>query len=160
MECTEHRFLMLKSLCETRCCARADVLRAQIARKEIKNAFEDLIEDYSDTHTPDTRITAEGSHKTLESFQTTLLTVICGMKSYKGWTKPDELFPTSTFNKPLLSPTSQRKPGCFSSSKTLTLPGTINIYNMGWRLASRAICPATDSDNYEIFTNSPRETSK
>ncbi|GFV19655.1 hypothetical protein TNCV_478811 [Trichonephila clavipes] len=25
----------------------------------------------------------------------------------------------------------------------LTLPGTINIYNMGWRLASRAIWPAT-----------------
>ncbi|GFX60334.1 hypothetical protein TNCV_4740901 [Trichonephila clavipes] len=28
----------------------------------------------------------------------------------------------------------------------LTLPGTIIIYNMGWRLASRAICPATLSD--------------
>ncbi|GFW41327.1 retrovirus-related Pol polyprotein from transposon opus [Trichonephila clavipes] len=28
----------------------------------------------------------------------------------------------------------------------LTLPGTINIYDMGWRLASRAICPATLSD--------------
>ncbi|GFT73580.1 hypothetical protein TNCV_4021791 [Trichonephila clavipes] len=55
----------------------------------------------------------------------------------------DELFPTSTFNKPHLSPTSQRKPGCFTSS---TLPGTINIYHMGWRLASRAICPATDSN--------------
>ncbi|GFU23591.1 hypothetical protein TNCV_1343751 [Trichonephila clavipes] len=58
----------------------------------------------------------------------------------------DELFPTSTFNKPHLSPTSQRKPGCFTSSRTLTLPGTINIYNMGWRLAPRAICPATNSD--------------
>ncbi|GFT33011.1 hypothetical protein TNCV_149921 [Trichonephila clavipes] len=56
----------------------------------------------------------------------------------------DELFPTSNFNKLHLSPTSQRKPGCFSSSRTLTLPGTINIYDMGWRLASRAICPATD----------------
>ncbi|GFY16325.1 hypothetical protein TNCV_2349701 [Trichonephila clavipes] len=56
----------------------------------------------------------------------------------------DELFPTSTFNKPHLSPTSQRKPGCFSSSRTLTLPGTINIYDMGWSFASRAICPATD----------------
>ncbi|GFX68617.1 hypothetical protein TNCV_1800301 [Trichonephila clavipes] len=55
----------------------------------------------------------------------------------------DELFPTSTFNKPHLSPTSQRKPGCFTSSRTLTLPGTINIYNMGWRLVPRAICPAT-----------------
>ncbi|GFV70646.1 hypothetical protein TNCV_3842271 [Trichonephila clavipes] len=50
-----------------------------------------------------------------------------------------ELFPTSTFNKLHLSPTSQRKPGCFTSSRTLTLPGTINIYNMGWRLASRAM---------------------
>ncbi|GFW55938.1 hypothetical protein TNCV_4390791 [Trichonephila clavipes] len=58
----------------------------------------------------------------------------------------DELFPTSTFNKPHLSPTSQRKPGCFTSSRTLTLPGTMNIYDMGWRLASRAICPATLSD--------------
>ncbi|GFX52705.1 hypothetical protein TNCV_3980081 [Trichonephila clavipes] len=55
----------------------------------------------------------------------------------------DELFPTSTFNKLHLSPTSQRKPGCFTSSRTLTLPSTINIYDMGWRLASRAICPAT-----------------
>ncbi|GFX72003.1 hypothetical protein TNCV_3331071 [Trichonephila clavipes] len=53
----------------------------------------------------------------------------------------DELFPTSTFNKPHLSPTSQRKPGCFTSSRTL--PGTINIYDLGWRLASRAICPET-----------------
>ncbi|GFV33312.1 hypothetical protein TNCV_1498321 [Trichonephila clavipes] len=53
----------------------------------------------------------------------------------------DELFPTSTFNKPHLSPTSQRKPGCFPSSRTLTLPGTINIYDMGRRLAKRAICP-------------------
>ncbi|GFW62508.1 hypothetical protein TNCV_589351 [Trichonephila clavipes] len=59
----------------------------------------------------------------------------------------DELFPTSTFNKPHLSPTSQRKSGCFTSSRTLTLPGTINIYDMGWRLASRAIWPATDSDS-------------
>ncbi|GFW10233.1 hypothetical protein TNCV_1849501 [Trichonephila clavipes] len=55
-------------------------------------------------------------------------------------------FPTSTFNKPHLSPTPQRKPGCFTSSRTLTLPGTINIDNMGWRLASRALCPTTDSD--------------
>ncbi|GFX21471.1 uncharacterized protein TNCV_1398851 [Trichonephila clavipes] len=28
----------------------------------------------------------------------------------------------------------------------LSLPGTINIYNIGWRLASRAICPTTLSD--------------
>ncbi|GFW54647.1 hypothetical protein TNCV_5110211 [Trichonephila clavipes] len=45
------------------------------------------------------------------------------------------LFPTSTFNKPHLSPTSQRKPGCFTSSGKLTLPGAINFYDMGWRLA-------------------------
>ncbi|GFV80624.1 hypothetical protein TNCV_4617861 [Trichonephila clavipes] len=62
----------------------------------------------------------------------------------------DELFPTSTFNKPHLSPTSQRKPGCFTSSRTLTLPGAINFYNMGWRLAPRAICPATNSDKSKI----------
>ncbi|GFV05191.1 hypothetical protein TNCV_224041 [Trichonephila clavipes] len=42
------------------------------------------------------------------------------------------------------TPTSQRKPGCFPSSRTLTFPGTISLYDMGWRLASRAICPATD----------------
>ncbi|GFW72954.1 hypothetical protein TNCV_830771 [Trichonephila clavipes] len=41
-----------------------------------------------------------------------------------------ELFPTSTFNKPHLCPTSQRKPGCFTSSRTSTLPGAINFYNM------------------------------
>ncbi|GFX66488.1 hypothetical protein TNCV_1291691 [Trichonephila clavipes] len=29
----------------------------------------------------------------------------------------------------------------------LTLPGTINMYDMGWRLASRAMCPATLSDS-------------
>ncbi|GFT26550.1 hypothetical protein TNCV_3603961 [Trichonephila clavipes] len=46
-----------------------------------------------------------------------------------------ELFPTSTFNKPHLSHTSQRKPCCFTSSRTLTLPGAINCYDMGWRLA-------------------------
>ncbi|GFW10530.1 hypothetical protein TNCV_893251 [Trichonephila clavipes] len=55
----------------------------------------------------------------------------------------DELFPTSTFNKPHLSPTSQRKLGCFTSSRTLTLPGAINFYDMGWRLAQRVICSAT-----------------
>ncbi|GFU76556.1 hypothetical protein TNCV_1940441 [Trichonephila clavipes] len=55
----------------------------------------------------------------------------------------DKLFPTSTFNKPHLSPTSQRKPGCFTSSRTLTLPGAINIYDMGWRLALLTLCPAT-----------------
>ncbi|GFU42378.1 putative LOC100569746 [Trichonephila clavipes] len=35
----------------------------------------------------------------------------------------------------------------------LTLPGTINIYNMGWRLASRAICPATLSDDEPGYLN-------
>ncbi|GFX21474.1 uncharacterized protein TNCV_1398881 [Trichonephila clavipes] len=34
----------------------------------------------------------------------------------------DELFPTSTFNKPHLSPTSQRKPGCFTSSRNYAMP--------------------------------------
>ncbi|GFX20076.1 hypothetical protein TNCV_1436361 [Trichonephila clavipes] len=56
----------------------------------------------------------------------------------------DKLFRTSTFNKPHLFPTSQRKPGCSTSSRTLTLPGAINFYNMRWRLAPRAICPATN----------------
>ncbi|GFQ67223.1 dimer_Tnp_hAT domain-containing protein [Trichonephila clavata] len=72
---TEHIFLILKSLSETRWFARVDVLRAQAkSRNEIKNALEDLIED--NTQTPDTRVTAEGFRKTLESSQTTLLTVI------------------------------------------------------------------------------------
>ncbi|GFR29929.1 DUF4371 domain-containing protein [Trichonephila clavata] len=71
----EHRFLMLKSLSRTRWSARADVLRAQVtSRNEIKNALEDLIED--NTQIPDTRVIAEGFRKTLESFQTTLLTMI------------------------------------------------------------------------------------
>ncbi|GFW38021.1 uncharacterized protein TNCV_4632221 [Trichonephila clavipes] len=42
------------------------------SRNEIKNVLEDLIED--STQTLDTRVTAEGFRKTLESFQTTLLT--------------------------------------------------------------------------------------
>lgn len=72
---TEHRFLMLKSLSETRWSARADALKAQVtSRKEIKSALEDLIDDK--TQTPDTRVTAEGFLKTLGNFQTTLLTVI------------------------------------------------------------------------------------
>ncbi|GFV62618.1 hypothetical protein TNCV_2528431 [Trichonephila clavipes] len=29
----------------------------------------------------------------------------------------------------------------------LTLPGIISIYDMGWRLAPRAICPATVQEN-------------
>ncbi|GFR09928.1 dimer_Tnp_hAT domain-containing protein [Trichonephila clavata] len=66
---------MLKSLSEARWSARADVLRAQVtSRNEIKNALEDLIED--NTQTPGTRVTDEGFRKTLQSFQTTLLTVI------------------------------------------------------------------------------------
>ncbi|GFY17369.1 hypothetical protein TNCV_657821 [Trichonephila clavipes] len=40
---------------------------------EIKNTLEDLIKD--NTQTPDTRVTAEGFPKTLESVQTTLLTL-------------------------------------------------------------------------------------
>ncbi|GFR25367.1 DUF4371 domain-containing protein [Trichonephila clavata] len=52
---TEHRFLLLKSLSETRWSARADVLRAQVTRhNEIMNALEDLIED--NTQTPGTRV--------------------------------------------------------------------------------------------------------
>ncbi|GFW43864.1 dimer_Tnp_hAT domain-containing protein [Trichonephila clavipes] len=66
---------MLKQLRETRWSARTYVLRAQVtSRNEIKNTLEDLIED--NTQTPDTRITAEGFRKTIERFQTTLLTVI------------------------------------------------------------------------------------
>ncbi|GFR22166.1 dimer_Tnp_hAT domain-containing protein [Trichonephila clavata] len=66
---------MLKAVNETRWSARADVLRAQVtSRNETKNAIEDLIED--NTQTPDTRVTGEGFRKILESFQTTLLTVI------------------------------------------------------------------------------------
>ncbi|GFX46382.1 uncharacterized protein TNCV_238441 [Trichonephila clavipes] len=44
---TKHRFLMLKSLSEiTRWFARANVLRAEVtSRNEIKNTFEDLIDD-------------------------------------------------------------------------------------------------------------------
>ncbi|GFV46505.1 hypothetical protein TNCV_3233921 [Trichonephila clavipes] len=58
----------------------------------------------------------------------------------------DELFPTSTFSKPHLSPTSQRKPGCFTSHQgLLTLPGTINVYNMG------AICPATSNNPFVLM---------
>ncbi|GFX67182.1 hypothetical protein TNCV_2185291 [Trichonephila clavipes] len=34
-----------------------------------------------------------------------------------------------------------------SPSRTATSSGTINNYDMGWRLAMRAICPGTDSDN-------------
>ncbi|GFQ76366.1 hypothetical protein TNCT_580511 [Trichonephila clavata] len=50
---TEHRFLKLKSLSETRWSAKADVLRAHvISRNEIKNALEVLIED--NTQTTDT----------------------------------------------------------------------------------------------------------
>ncbi|GFQ80945.1 dimer_Tnp_hAT domain-containing protein [Trichonephila clavata] len=72
---TDHRFLKLKSLSETRWSARADVLRAQVtSRNEIKKALEDLVED--NTQIPDTRVTAEGFSKTLESFQTTLFMVI------------------------------------------------------------------------------------
>ncbi|GFR19299.1 dimer_Tnp_hAT domain-containing protein [Trichonephila clavata] len=66
---------MLKSLSETRWSAKADVLRAQItSRYEMKKALEDLIED--NTQIPDMQVTAEGFRKTLESFQTTLFTVI------------------------------------------------------------------------------------
>ncbi|GFS81993.1 dimer_Tnp_hAT domain-containing protein [Trichonephila clavipes] len=66
---------MFKSFSETRWSARADVLRAEVtSRNEIKNALEDLIEDNSQT--PGTRVTAERFHKTLESVQTTLLTII------------------------------------------------------------------------------------
>ncbi|GFQ70800.1 dimer_Tnp_hAT domain-containing protein [Trichonephila clavata] len=69
------KFLILKSLSKTRWSSREDVLRAQVTSyNEIKNVLEDLIED--NTQTPDTRVTAEGFRKTLESFQTTLLTVI------------------------------------------------------------------------------------
>ncbi|GFW75017.1 hypothetical protein TNCV_2678851 [Trichonephila clavipes] len=32
-----------------------------------------------------------------------------------------------------------------SPPRTATPSGTINNYDMGWRLALRAICPATDS---------------
>ncbi|GFY16006.1 hypothetical protein TNCV_1286511 [Trichonephila clavipes] len=46
----------------------------KLRRNEIKNALEDLIEDK--TQTPVMRVTAEGFHKTLESFQMTLLTMI------------------------------------------------------------------------------------
>ncbi|GFW52966.1 hypothetical protein TNCV_2899021 [Trichonephila clavipes] len=70
----------------------------------------------------------------------------------------DELFPISTFNKPHLSPTSQRKPGGFTSLRTLTLPGTINIHNMGWRLASRVICLATRLFCFFRYENSVRGT--
>ncbi|GFS90823.1 hypothetical protein TNCV_1004041 [Trichonephila clavipes] len=58
---------MLKSLSETRWCARADVLRAIVSsHKEIKNALEDLIKDNTQTHA--TRVSAEGFHKTLRKF--------------------------------------------------------------------------------------------
>ncbi|GFV20989.1 hypothetical protein TNCV_2280331 [Trichonephila clavipes] len=33
-----------------------------------------------------------------------------------------------------------------SPPRTATSSGNINSYDMGWRLASRAICPATSSD--------------
>ncbi|GFR25417.1 dimer_Tnp_hAT domain-containing protein [Trichonephila clavata] len=72
---TEHIFLKLKSLCETKWSARADVLRAQIAsHNEIDTTLEDLIED--NTQTPDAGVAAEGFHNTLKGFQVTLLTVI------------------------------------------------------------------------------------
>ncbi|GFX86763.1 hypothetical protein TNCV_1409601 [Trichonephila clavipes] len=35
-----------------------------------------------------------------------------------------------------------------SPTRTATPSGTINNYDMGLRLALRAICPATDSDNH------------
>ncbi|GFT00886.1 hypothetical protein TNCV_4053431 [Trichonephila clavipes] len=39
-----------------------------------------------------------------------------------------------------------------SPSRTATPSGTINNYDMGWRLVLRAICPATDSDKTEAFS--------
>ncbi|GFU19587.1 hypothetical protein TNCV_21601 [Trichonephila clavipes] len=35
-----------------------------------------------------------------------------------------------------------------SPPRTATPSGTINNYDMGWRLALRAICPATDNDSF------------
>ncbi|GFU65092.1 uncharacterized protein TNCV_1352081 [Trichonephila clavipes] len=40
-----------------------------------------------------------------------------------------------------------------SPPRTTTPTGTINNYDMGWRLALRAICPATDSDSLCQFQN-------
>ncbi|GFV39941.1 hypothetical protein TNCV_1808531 [Trichonephila clavipes] len=37
-----------------------------------------------------------------------------------------------------------------SPPRTATPSGTINNYDMGWRLALRAICPATSSDRYNM----------
>ncbi|GFU48723.1 hypothetical protein TNCV_4752261 [Trichonephila clavipes] len=43
----------------------------------------------------------------------------------------DDLFPTSTFNKPHLSPTSQRKPGCSPHQGLSQAPLTSMIWDRG-----------------------------
>lgn len=72
---SENKTVMLKSLSDTRWSARADALRALvISHGEIKNSLEDLMNDK--TQTPDTRLTAQGLIKTLNNFQTNLITVL------------------------------------------------------------------------------------